>query len=88
MPNGVAYADGSLKIGDILLKIDGENVANGKHKKVVKLLQKATKKVKLVVKRTELTLKNSLMIYIHLQHVPYSYIPPLFSLRIFCKKGQ
>ena len=42
MPNGVAYADGSLKIGDILLKIDGENVANGKHKKVVKLLQKAT----------------------------------------------
>ena len=56
MPNGVAYADGSLKIGDILLKIDGENVANGKHKKVVKLLQKATKKVKLVVKRTELTL--------------------------------
>lgn len=54
MPNGVAYADGSLKIGDILLKIDGENVANGKHKKVVKLLQKATKKVKLVVKRTEL----------------------------------
>ena len=74
MPNGVAYADGSLKIGDILLKIDGENVANGKHKKVVKLLQKATKKVKLVVKRTELTLKNSLMIYIHLQHVPYSYV--------------
>ena len=78
MPNGVAYADGSLKIGDILLKIDGENVANGKHKKVVKLLQKATKKVKLVVKRTELTFKNSLiqkMTYIHLQHVPYSYIP-------------
>ena len=76
MPNGVAYADGSLKIGDILLKIDGENVANGKHKKVVKLLQKATKKVKLVVKRTELTFKNSLIqkIYIHLQHVPYSYM--------------
>jgi len=58
MPNGVAYADGSLKIGDILLKIDGENVANGKHKKVVKLLQKATKKVKLVVKRTELNFKK------------------------------
>ena len=77
MPNGVAYADGSLKIGDILLKIDGENVANGKHKKVVKLLQKATKKVKLVVKRTELTFKYTLMylqymIYIHLHHVSYS----------------
>jgi len=33
MPNGVAYADGTLKIGDILIKIDGETVANGKHKK-------------------------------------------------------
>ena len=33
MPNGVAYADGTLKIGDILMKIDGETVASGKHKK-------------------------------------------------------
>ena len=33
MPNGVAYSDGQLRIGDILLKIDGETVANGRHKK-------------------------------------------------------
>ena len=33
MPNGVAYSDGQLQIGDILLKIDGETVANGRHKK-------------------------------------------------------
>ena len=33
MNNGVAAADGTLQIGDILLRIDGESVANGKHKK-------------------------------------------------------
>jgi len=51
MKNGSAAAEGSLAVGDILLKIDGESLVNGKHKKAVKLLQKSSKKVKVIVRR-------------------------------------
>ena len=51
MKNGSAAAEGSLAVGDILLKIDGDTLLNGKHKKAVKLLQKSTKKIKIVVRR-------------------------------------
>lgn len=51
MKNGSAAAEGSLTVGDIVLKIDGESLVNGKHKKAVKLLQKSSKKVKVVVQR-------------------------------------
>ena len=40
MKNGSAAAEGSLAVGDILMKIDGESLVNSKHKKAVKLLQK------------------------------------------------
>ena len=42
MKNGSAAAEGSLAVGDILLKIDGESLINSKHKKAVKLLQKVS----------------------------------------------
>ena len=51
MKNGSAASEGSLLVGDILLKIDGESLENAKHNKAVKLLQKSSKKVKISVKR-------------------------------------
>jgi C-terminal processing protease CtpA/Prc len=56
MKNGGADIEGSLSVGDILLKIDGENVNGGKHKKAVKLLQKSNSNVKIYVKRNPYSL--------------------------------
>ncbi|CBY20030.1 unnamed protein product [Oikopleura dioica] len=55
MKNGSAALDGRLRVGDMLVKIENESLINERHKKAVKLLQKAPKRVKLTVKRNHLS---------------------------------
>ncbi|CAG5111368.1 Oidioi.mRNA.OKI2018_I69.chr2.g5684.t1.cds [Oikopleura dioica] len=51
MKNGSAALDGRLRVGDMLVKIENDSLINERHKKAVKMLQKAPKRVKLIVRR-------------------------------------
>ena len=55
MKNGSAALDGRLRVGDMLVKIENESLINERHKKAVKMLQKAPKRVKLTVRRNHLS---------------------------------
>jgi hypothetical protein len=59
MKNGSAALDGRLRVGDMLVKIENESLINERHKKAVKMLQKAPKGVRLTVRRNHLSQRVS-----------------------------
>lgn len=58
IPDGVADRHGGLKRGDQLISVNGVNVENESHEKVVELLKSAIDKVTLVVRYTPKVLEE------------------------------
>ena len=50
VPNGEAQKDGRLRKGDIILAVDGTNVVDASHKRVITLMQTAGSKGKVTLR--------------------------------------
>ncbi|XP_052214456.1 disks large homolog 1-like isoform X2 [Dreissena polymorpha] len=58
IPGGAAAADGRLRMNDVIVKVDNDNVVNVTHSEAVDALKRAGKRVVLYVKRLKAPIEN------------------------------